>query len=160
MAIIKVIQPEPINIKEVIQAIDDGLMISIEDAKVLFALTYHSWEAYPIFEQKGPRTIQSDREVEYSTDNEVYGWLDDGTPAHTITATKASALSFFTDSIPKTKKSQLMSGAGFKGSDWMRKKEVHNPGVEARDFSEKVAERIDKVVDVRIQKQLDEVESL
>lgn len=158
MAVIKVIVPEPIDIKEVTKAIDMGLIISIEDAKVLFALTYQSWDAYPIFEQKGPRTVRGDREVEYSTGSDVYVWLDDGTDPHTISGNPT--LTFMTDSIPKTKKSQLMSSAGFKGSEFKRKKEVKHPGVEARNFSEEVVERIDKVVDIRMQKQLDGVDSL
>lgn len=155
MAVIKVIKPEPISIKEVTAAIDFGLMVSIEDAKTLFALTYQSWESYPIFEQKGPRTVQGERQVEYSTDSEIYVWIDDGTSPHTITGNPT--LTFMTDSIPKTKKSTLMSSAGFKGSNWKKMKEVKHPGIEEREFSQKVADRIDKVADTRVQKQIDEV---
>lgn len=76
-----------------------------------------------------------------STDNEIYGYVNDGTEPHIIRAKNAPFLVFRTGGTAKTTVGQLKSGKGSRGNNWVSKKEVHHPGTEARKFDEIIAKR-------------------
>lgn len=157
----RVIKPKSIKLNEVKASIDFGLQVSIEDSKALFALSFHNWDNTPIFEQKGPRTKGGNREVEYSTVSTPYIWVDDGTKGpYTIRAKTPAGLTFKPGGIPMTKPGRITSMSGSFGSQWIRVPEVTHPGIEPRDFSGEVVERIDAVIDTRVQKAQDGVDSL
>ena len=76
-----------------------------------------------------------------STDNEIYGYVNNGTEPHIIRAKNAPFLVFRTGGTAKTSVGQLKSGKGSRGIDWVSKKEVRHPGTEARKFDEIIAKR-------------------
>lgn len=75
------------------------------------------------------------------TDNEIYGYVNDGTKPHLITAKNAPFLVFSYPSTPKTQPNVLKSGKGKRGNKWASKKQVKHPGTKARNFDKIIAKR-------------------
>lgn len=75
------------------------------------------------------------------TDNEIYGYVNDGTEPHKIPVKNAPFLVFTTGGTAKTSLGQLKSGKGSRGNNFVSVKEVDHPGTEARKFDEIIAKR-------------------
>lgn len=87
------------------------------------------------------------------TKDEIYGYVDEGTPPHTIRAKNPSGrLAFFSKGFkPKSRAGYIASYAGVKASQgFVRPKEVQHPGTKARNFSKKIAEKWQKEFAKRI----------
>lgn len=146
---IKAIVPKGFNITKQRQAIDSSLLAGVEDAKVLFLMTYHNWDSenYPLWEVIGPRTKNGNREVIYQTESTPYIWVSNGTVEHTYTAKQPGGfMRFKAGSIPKTKPGRFQSMAGAPGTDWVATQEVTNPGITSREFPKEVVERVQPVL--------------
>lgn len=76
---------------------------------------------------------------------EIYGYVDQGTKPHVITAKNVPFLSFRTGYISKTlaKPARTVSGGGVTTGPRVYAKLVHHPGSEAREFSKTIAEDIE-----------------
>ena len=156
------IVPDPIDLDEVKRSTDSGLFSLLSDAKETFRLTYWNWENenQPSFQEDGPKTINNHRELGYFTVDTPYVWVDSGTRPHRIVAKNAPALTFQTNSIPKTKPSGFTSMSGAPGTEWRRAEAVDNPGIKARDFSTKGAERLNETAEGIMQTEIDNMRSL
>lgn len=151
---IKAITPKGFNIPKQRQAIDSGLLAGVEDAKVLFYMTYHNWDSenYPQWETIGPGTRSGNREVIYQTNSTPYIYVSNGTPRHTITSKQPGGfLRFKAGSAPKTKPGRFQSMTGSPGTDWVTAQEVDNPGIDARNFPGEVAPRLQTTLTNSIQ---------
>lgn len=73
--------------------------------------------------------------LEVSTDDPIYGFVDEGTKPHPIVAKKAARLFYRKGSKPKTLPRVIGSGAGAPGTTVGRPQAVQHPGTKAREFS-------------------------
>ena len=149
MMAIRAITPKGFDINKQRQAIDNGLLAGVEDAKALFFMTYHNWDSenYPLWEIIGPRTHNGNREIIYQTESTPYVWVSNGTREHTYTAKQPGGfMRFKAGSVPKTKPGRFQSMTGTPGTDWVTTQEVTNPGIDAREFPKEVVERLQPVL--------------
>lgn len=85
--------------------------------------------------------------VEVWTDDEVYGYVNDGTKPHLIFAgfytgkSDAKVLAFPSQFSPKTAPGSLKSGPGSSGGAIMFRPYVQHPGTEARDFTGQIEKK-------------------
>jgi hypothetical protein len=94
--------------------------------------------------------------LQVSTDDEVYGYVDQGTPPHIIAPKRGKVLRFGPGSRPKTTVRVIGSTAGSKGGAPVVARVVHHPGTEAREFSQTLQEKYDAELPKRIDAALGE----
>lgn len=173
---VKFIKPDPIKLGDVTKALDLGLQAGGEIVKSEFALFTGTWEQknQPNWTERKPGsssitlTIPSgggsirvtDRVWSYTTQSNIMVWVDDGTKPHIIRPKKAGFLAFQTGFIAKTKPSQIMSGPGANFGLTAFAKEVHHPGTDPRNISNKIGENADGYLAKMIQDALDREDSL
>lgn len=136
--------------KRLVRGLENGLTASAKAAKVDFDTTTQTWARRPAFtieEQPGQRTI--------STDNEVYGYVNDGTRPHIIRAKNGKVLVFGTPHSAKTAVRVIGSGAGSRGTTMVKVKQVRHPGTDAREFDAVIAEKWEDQLPVTVQRALD-----
>lgn len=148
----KVIIPKQLfNTAQLERAIENALTGSAKAAKVDFDVTTQTWTKRPEFtidSELGKRTI--------STDNEIYGYVNDGTVPHIIAPKKpGGVLAFGVPSGPKTQVRVIGSGAGSKGSTPVRTRRVQHPGTDAREFDQVIKEKWDELLPVTLQRAID-----
>lgn len=91
-----------------------------------------------------------------STDDEIWNWIDQGTPPHIIVPVNAPMLRFNQPFVPKTRVRNINSYKGEIGTMEVVAQEVHHPGVEAREFTEVIVERWQPKVGPRVRKKMNE----
>lgn len=149
---LKVIIPKSLAMdpKRMIRAIENGLDGSAKAALIDFQVTVQTWTNKPDFEisaSPGQRTI--------GTDDEIYGYVNDGTRPHIIRAKNGKALSFGVPSSPKTKVRVIGSSGGSRGSTQVARAYVNHPGTEAREFDEVIAEKWRELLPRTMQRAID-----
>lgn len=134
------------------QAIENALTGSAKAAKVDFDVTTQTWDRRPDFtidSEPGKRTI--------STENEIYGYVNDGTRPHIIAPKNPGGMLVF--GVPSGAKTQVRtigSGAGSKGSTIVRtRKPVQHPGTDAREFDQVIKEKWDDLLPKTLQGAID-----
>jgi len=142
---IKFIRPDDIDISELDRELSKTFTKLVDKSEELYLRSYNNWDNQPDWKTK--QTKGSNWEVEYSTDNENYVRIDDGTPAHTISAKGDGFLMFNYPNTPRTFPGRLHSGTPSKGSEFAKVKSVENPGIDPREFSLIVSEQIDDVIE-------------
>ena len=105
-----------------------------------FEKTTKNWKTEVDFEVKRKRTGDT-YTFTASTDNEIYGYVNNGTRPHLIEAKNAPFLVFAYGGTPKTQPNVLKSGKGSRGTKWASKKSVKHPGTEARNFDTIIKDR-------------------
>ncbi len=105
--------------------------------------TTRTWKNKPKFEVIVGLTRKGGGEasVLVGTDDEIYGYVDEGTDAHVISAKRAPFLKFRTGFTPKTTRGQIGSRRGGRSGGWVQKKSVMHPGSKARRFTPTIAAR-------------------
>lgn len=118
-------------------AVKRGMRDAAEAVKKDFDLTTQGWNHDVEF------TIEEagDYDLTVSTDDEIWGWVDEGTDPHIIMPKKAKRLRFATGGTPKTRVGSIISGAGARGSTVVFRGAVRHPGTKARDFSGQIAKK-------------------
>lgn len=119
-----------------VRAIDNGLDNLAELARVDFETTVETWENPPEFtieEKPGERIV--------GTDNEVYGFVNNGTPPHIIVGKPGKGLAFSPGGRPKTTPGVIGSTSGSRGSGVIVRPRVNHPGTEARNFDQAIAKK-------------------
>lgn len=130
----------PSGLKKALTNTAEGIARAI---KIDYQVTTQTWKKRPPFgiERKG-----LNREV--FTDDEIYGYVDEGTKPHEIKPKRAKVLAFGGGAYrPKTKVRVIGSTGGGPSGDTVFSKGVHHPGTEAREFTEVIADKWDKRVD-------------
>lgn len=138
------------NASKLARAIENTLEGAAKDVKVDFGVTTQTWKVRPAFtieRETGRRIV--------ATDDDIYGFVDEGTPPHVITAHGPGGLVFGMPSSPKTSVRVIGSKAGSRGSTIVRTHQVHHPGTEARAFSDEIAEKWDKQLPTIMQRSID-----
>lgn len=140
----KILQPSPIDEREIDQVIIDSMQELVEIAEANYALSYSNWEPEnkPLFYTT--QKVEGNKfQVEYSTESTPFIWVDQGTKAHTQKAKNFPVMTFPERNIPRTRPGQLASFASF-SSGWVSAKEVKNPGIKERDFTGVVVDILDE----------------
>lgn len=145
------IKGDLIDGKKLSRAIENALTGEAKAVKVDLDTTTRTWEHRPEFtieKGEGRRTV--------ATDDEVFGYVDEGTPAHIITAKSANKpLTFGVGGSPKTAPRVIGSRAGTRGGTIVRAQVVHHPGTAAREFTETIKEKWDDLLPDAIQRAID-----
>jgi len=157
----KAITPRRLTAKDILGPIEDECQSISKDILLDFELTVATWKTKVKFIREvtiGYTWII----ISVITENEIYGWVDQGTPAHLISPRSrrgpkkaASMLAFMAGGTPKTIPGRLVSGYGSPGTDLVFASEVHHPGTEPRKFSEMIAKDWQKKIASRAQKAID-----
>ena len=99
-----------------------------------------SWKHKPVIEilvsLTGPGPV-----LLVATDDEIFGYLNEGTPPHKIRAKNAPALRFQKGYKAKTKVRWIGSQGGGPFGPWWSAKEVDHPGIEARKYDEAITKK-------------------
>lgn len=145
----KMIEPDPIDEREIDKVLYDSFQELIEIAETNYAFSFSNWEPEnkPDFYTTGVKFSGTKAEAEYSTESTPYVWVDDGTKAHDQTAKNAPFMKFPNRNIPKTRPGQLASFASFQSQEFVSAKKVRNPGIKARGFTDEVVEILDENIE-------------
>lgn len=149
---LKAIIPQQLALdpKRLLRGIQNGMDASAKAVKVDFGVTTQTWK------RKVEFTIQETDEGRIvGTDDEIYGYVNDGTKPHIIVAKNSPTLVFTTPFGPKTTVRVIGSLAGSRGSTVHRPKAVKHPGTEAREFDETIAKKWRELFPRTLQRSLD-----
>lgn len=134
----------PNDLKKVLTNTMEGAARAV---KIDYQVTTQTWKKRPPF---GIDRDGYNRTV--GTDDEIYGYIDDGTKPHEIRPKRAKVLAFGGGAYrPKTRVKVIGSTNGGPSGDTVFSKGVHHPGTEARDFTEVIADKWDKQLPVIMQ---------
>lgn len=114
--------------------IEKALRLFNEGVAQDFDKTVRTWEKKPDFERE-IKLGKGRKEASVTTENEVYGYVDEGTPPHVIRAKGGGMLVFNVPSSPKTTPNVIGSSQGSRGDTTVYAQEVNHPGTKARNFS-------------------------
>lgn len=139
--VVKEIKPERFNDKAFKKAILKTAEKYADELQADFEKTTETWEHDVEFEKivdyepKGP-------EIFVGTDDEIYGYVNDGTRPHPIFPKKAKALRFQWGGkgsyTPKTTPRVIGSKAGGPSGPIVHRPYVQHPGTEGRHFDEEI----------------------
>lgn len=118
------------------EAVAKGMDDAAEMVKKDFEQTTASWDhsvTFTIAKQGVDRTV--------TTNDEIWGYVDEGTKPHVIVARRARMLRFATGGKPKTQPGRITSGSGSKGNAVVFRPKVNHPGTKARLFTQQIAKR-------------------
>lgn len=110
----------------------------------MFEKTVQSWETDVAFIRRKTATRPTLKYVVY-TENEVYYYVNAGTPPHPIEPKFAPALRFLSDYAAKTKPGVAFSYPGGARGDVVFAKYVEHPGTEPRKFDEVIAKEMQRL---------------
>ena len=133
------------------RALTNALNGVAKDIQIDFKTTTQTWNHKPDFPISSPSTYR--RIV--ATDDEIYGYVNDGTRAHIIQAKPGKILEFWTPFTSKTLPNKIMSRAGKVGNTINRARLVQHPGTEARKFDVAIKQKWDKEFGVIMQRAVD-----
>lgn len=126
-----------LDVKRMQRAIDNGLNAAALAAKADFGVVTQTWRRTPAFaieKEPNARTV--------ATEDQVFGFVDDGTKPHLIAPRNGKALRFGVPFSAKTVPGVIASRAGSTGgSVIIRRKPVRHPGTKARNFSQTIAQK-------------------
>lgn len=119
------------------------------DAMSEFLDVTSTWKNRPSFHI---RKTNSGRTV--STRSKIFAYVDQGTKAHTIRPKRAGGVLRFKAGgfKPKSRPGSLKASRGASGRKWVSSKAVQHPGTEAREFSKKVADKMQKQIGKEMRK--------
>ena len=124
-----------------------------DEALKLYRSTTKTWSHSVVFE-KIVNVQGSTVEVLVGTDDFIYGIVNDGSRPHTITARNAPVLAFQANYAPKTTPGSLQSRRGGASGPMVFAKSVRHPGTQARKFTEKIKELVDKKAPSELKRQV------
>jgi hypothetical protein len=141
--------PDALSPRKYERAIATAMGIVAVTAVQEFRQTTRSWRHKPDF-----RIVrEGDGRQAVGTDDEVYGYVDQGTPKHVIRPRRGKFLRFQAGARAKTTPGSLSSGGGGGGTTTFRRG-VNHPGTKARGFSELIAKRAEGRVLDEVTRQL------
>lgn len=85
------------------------------------------------------------------TDDEIFGYVENGTVPHVIAARNAPYLAFRSGHIPKTRPGVLGSGRGRRFGRYIRKRQVMHPGNKPRHFLKTLLQRRQSAISIEMQ---------
>lgn len=131
------ITPKLLNVRAMKAELERELGATGEFMRRDFEKTTASWKHKPVFVvivEAGPPAV-----VIVVTEDEIYGWVDRGTPEHIILPKRAKNLKFSSGYRAKTTPGVIGSSAGGPFGPSVFSKGVIHPGTKARNFSKEIA---------------------
>lgn len=118
------------------RVVENGLSAAARGARVDFNVTTRTWSTRPEFVIE---KVKDGRAI--FTKSEIYGYVNDGTPAHQIRPKNGKVLVFGGPGFKaKTSPGVIGSKAGRKGKGTIiTPKPVQHPGTQARNFAKTIA---------------------
>lgn len=149
---IKVIIPKGLlaDVAKLRRAVLNANRAAVQGARADFGVTVQTWAHGVSFQ-----TEATELGGKVFTTDEIYGYVNDGTPPHTITPKTASILRFAVGGSAKTAPKVIRSTAGSRGSQVVFARVVHHPGTEARQFDEVIWKKWDGQYAVLMQRAID-----
>ena len=144
--LVKKIKASRLNEAAMAQAITAGMQEVGKEMKKEFEKTTRTWKNKPDFEIIEAITPNLGKvEVGVFTDDEIYGYVNDGTEPHIIAPKKAGGKLAFKWAGPgsykaKTSPRTISSTSGGSSGGTVVLPYVFHPGTEAREFDETIAE--------------------
>lgn len=140
--------------KRLMRGIQNGLDASAKAVKVDFGVTTQTWKRKVQFE-----IIETEDGRIVGTDDEIYGYVNDGTDAHDITPKRGKVLVFPWGGKgsyrPKTAIRTIGSTGGGSSGGIVKLKRVKHPGTDAREFDETIARKWRELFPRTLQRALD-----
>jgi hypothetical protein len=139
MIVIKAIKPKPINLAVFQKYATEAVRRTVDTANTEFAKTYATWDNKPPF-TKTIKATGLNVEGEVFTTDQVYAWVNNGTPPHLIPKAGPGLLAFSEGYTAKTMPGVLYSRSGGSfGNKVIGVMQVHHPGTKPRLFDKAVA---------------------
>jgi hypothetical protein len=141
---------ELVNTAKLRRAVENALTGEAKAVKVDLSVTTQTWKHKPAFtieDSPGRRVV--------ATDDEIYDFVDSGTPPHIITAKGPGSLVFGVGGRAKTTPRVIGSKAGGKGSTIVRARTVHHPGTAPREFTDTIRDKWDDRLSDVLQRAID-----
>jgi hypothetical protein len=117
-------------------AITKGLDATAKRVEEAYDKITGSWKSQPSI-----TVTATEFERAINVDGAVYGYVDDGTKAHTI-APHGKMLSFSPGGSAKTQPGVIGSGGGSRGSTKVFARVVHHPGSAPRNFEDAILSQV------------------
>lgn len=133
----KQIKPSTLNIDGMIDALVAEAERVADEIETDFAFTTSTWDHQPKFEKEIDTT--DGIAVLVGTDDEIYGYVNDGTRPHTIEPVNKSVLRFQAGYTPKTSPGSMTSKRGGSFGDFVYAKSVRHPGIRPRNFDKRIS---------------------
>lgn len=153
---IKVIIPRGLLLDpaRLVRGLENGLTAAAKATKIDFDVTTQTWRKRPDFTIKDQ---PSERII--ATDNEIYGYVNDGTRPHIIVAKNGKSLAFKWGGkgsySPKTAVRVIGSGASSQSGSIIRPRAIHHPGTDAREFDQVIADKWEDKLPEIVQRAID-----
>ena len=136
----KPILPKALKVDAVRLELLNALRKSGRHIRKDFNQTTKSWKKKPKFEMAVSLKLPPGPQVSVTTDNEIFGYVDQGTKPHPIKPKKPGGVLVFQPLYTaKTAPGIIGSGQGGSSGDSVFAKGVMHPGTEARRFSKTIA---------------------
>lgn len=121
---------------ELDKVIERELEKEIKKTLADFQTATSTWRNQPDFQ------IETGKErAAVFTDDEIFGYVDEGTRPHEIKPRYAKALRFNASFVPKTVPNRLKAGAGGSGPPVVYSQGVQHPGNKPRNITKIIADR-------------------
>lgn len=137
MIVTKAIKPKRLESEAMRAALEAKADEVSKDILLEFELTTATWERQVKFEREvsvGPNSI----DILVGTDDEIYGYVNDGTRAHVILPKGDYPLRFQSGYNAKTTPGLISSKYGGPYGEVVYSRGVMHPGTEARNFDETI----------------------
>lgn len=131
-----------------LQAIENALNQTAMAIKVDYNVTTATWSKRPTFQIK--KVDQTTRDI--YTENEIYGYVSDGTKPHVIKPVRAAALAFQANYAAKTTPRVIASRPGGSFGPTVFSQGVMHPGFPGRDFPEVINDKWEKEWPTQLQR--------
>jgi len=145
----KQIKPKRLNDKAFFEEFEKAAKVISKEMKKEFEITTIGWKTDVKFEELvsvGPTSI----DVLVATDNEIYGYVNDGTVPHVITAKKGKTLAFRWGG-PGSYRAKTATGkqvhnpaGGQTSGNMIFPMAVQHPGTKAREFDKLIKKMFEK----------------
>lgn len=123
----------------------------VVEVRTDYERTVKTWKHKPIFVIKW----NSDRTgATVGTDNDIFGWVDQGTKPHVIKPKGNYPLRFTVGGKPKTRVMSINSYPGSKGTKSVAARTVHHPGTKARKFTKVILRAHKRMFAKRVQQEI------
>lgn len=142
---------EVLDPRKLARAKKNALDGAAKGALIDYKVTTQTWQHKPDFVIERP----SDNERIVGTNDTIYGYVEEGTKPHVITAKPGGVLAFGPGARAKTRPRVIGSGSGSKGGATVFRPRVQHPGTDAREFSEVIAEKWEEQLPLILQRAID-----
>lgn len=152
VVLFKPIKPAKFNEKKVYAALEKEIKAISKDILFDFEVTTWTWKHKVKFQrlvQIGP----SSAEILVGTDDEIYGYVDQGTKRHFVAPKRAPALAWQTGYTPKTVVGKMIAQPGGAFGSYAYDSKGHFvSGIKARKFTKTIQKSWEKKFKSRMEK--------